>query len=237
MPDLIAQGAAAATALATQAAAGSAARASAARRGLVHALGRAHLAAARRHCLSTMAGCTSRCWTAARNPVFYRGHKSDQFSLQPGEHFVIGQTTFTLVDEQVQRLARSAAAGRRADVHASKSCAASRSARPTSGSTSSAACPTSSAAPPATRSCSCGSSTCSSAASSRATAAAVVAVRQRRGFRVRGSGFRRAGVGSRESGVGQSEIRNPQIRNLKSPESCTGIAASSPARSSARASG
>jgi len=38
---------------------------------------------------------------AARNPAFYRGHKSDQFSLQPGEHFVIGQTTFTLVDEQV----------------------------------------------------------------------------------------------------------------------------------------
>jgi adenylate cyclase len=38
---------------------------------------------------------------AARNPVFYRGQKSSRFSLQPGEHFVIGQTTFTLVDEQV----------------------------------------------------------------------------------------------------------------------------------------
>lgn len=32
----------------------------------------------------------------ARNPVFYRGVQSERFSLQPGEHFVIGQTTFTL---------------------------------------------------------------------------------------------------------------------------------------------
>ncbi len=32
----------------------------------------------------------------ARNPVFYRGVQSDRFELQPGEHFVIGQTTFTL---------------------------------------------------------------------------------------------------------------------------------------------
>ena len=39
---------------------------------------------------------------AARNPVFYRGHKSDRFSVQPGEHFVIGQTTFTFADEQAQ---------------------------------------------------------------------------------------------------------------------------------------
>src|SRR5438045_9771322 len=36
----------------------------------------------------------------ARNPVFYRGHKSDQFSLRAGDHFVIGQTTFTLADER-----------------------------------------------------------------------------------------------------------------------------------------
>jgi adenylate cyclase len=32
----------------------------------------------------------------ARNPIFYRGKKRDSFVLQPGEHFVIGQTTFTL---------------------------------------------------------------------------------------------------------------------------------------------
>jgi adenylate cyclase len=36
----------------------------------------------------------------ARNPVFFRGHGCDTFSLRPGDHFVIGQTTFTLVDEQ-----------------------------------------------------------------------------------------------------------------------------------------
>ncbi|MCI0358580.1 MAG: adenylate/guanylate cyclase domain-containing protein [Planctomycetaceae bacterium] len=36
----------------------------------------------------------------ARNPVFFRGHKADKFDLRPGDHFVIGQTTFTLVDER-----------------------------------------------------------------------------------------------------------------------------------------
>jgi adenylate cyclase len=39
---------------------------------------------------------------AARNPVFFRGTRCTQFQLRPGEHFVIGQTTFTLVDEPVQ---------------------------------------------------------------------------------------------------------------------------------------
>jgi adenylate cyclase len=37
----------------------------------------------------------------ASNPVFYRGYKTDQFHLRPGEHFAIGQTTFTLVEERV----------------------------------------------------------------------------------------------------------------------------------------
>jgi adenylate cyclase len=37
----------------------------------------------------------------ARNPVFHRGRKSGNFELKPGDHFVIGGTTFTLVDEQV----------------------------------------------------------------------------------------------------------------------------------------
>ncbi|MFG0286547.1 MAG: adenylate/guanylate cyclase domain-containing protein [Rhodopirellula sp. JB044] len=32
----------------------------------------------------------------ARNPIFYRGKPREQFVLVPGEHFVIGQTTFTL---------------------------------------------------------------------------------------------------------------------------------------------
>jgi adenylate cyclase len=38
----------------------------------------------------------------ARNPVFYRGHKSDSFALRPGDHFVIGQTTFSLVEERAE---------------------------------------------------------------------------------------------------------------------------------------
>lgn len=36
----------------------------------------------------------------ARNPVFFRGRKQDAFSLKPGEHFVIGATSFTLADER-----------------------------------------------------------------------------------------------------------------------------------------
>src|SRR5207237_5949452 len=38
---------------------------------------------------------------AALNPVFYRGQKCDRFTLRPGEHFVIGETTFSLVDQHV----------------------------------------------------------------------------------------------------------------------------------------
>ncbi|EMI16244.1 adenylate/guanylate cyclase [Rhodopirellula maiorica SM1] len=34
----------------------------------------------------------------ARNPVFYRGRQSPQFKLTVGEHFVIGETTFTVVN-------------------------------------------------------------------------------------------------------------------------------------------
>ncbi len=34
----------------------------------------------------------------ARNPVFHQGSKSRQFTLVAGDHFVIGQTTFTLVN-------------------------------------------------------------------------------------------------------------------------------------------
>lgn len=33
---------------------------------------------------------------SARNPIFFRGQKRDRFSIGPGEHFVIGRTTFTL---------------------------------------------------------------------------------------------------------------------------------------------
>ena len=37
----------------------------------------------------------------ARNPIFVRGAENSTFEIAPGEHFVIGRTTFTLVDQQV----------------------------------------------------------------------------------------------------------------------------------------
>ncbi|MBN2473819.1 MAG: hypothetical protein JXB62_04385 [Pirellulales bacterium] len=36
-----------------------------------------------------------------RNPVFFSGREEARFTLRPGEHFVIGQTTFTLADQRV----------------------------------------------------------------------------------------------------------------------------------------
>jgi len=41
----------------------------------------------------------------SRNPVFFHGRETEQFTLSPGEHFVIGGTTFTLA---VQRVAVTA---------------------------------------------------------------------------------------------------------------------------------
>ena len=38
----------------------------------------------------------------ARNPIYFRGRKANHFTLQPGEYFVIGGTTFSLVEEQVK---------------------------------------------------------------------------------------------------------------------------------------
>lgn len=37
----------------------------------------------------------------ARNPVFYRGTEESHFFLELGEHFVIGNTTFSLADDKV----------------------------------------------------------------------------------------------------------------------------------------
>ena len=37
-----------------------------------------------------------------KNPVFFNGKQSERFTLQPGEHFVIGRTTFTLSDQRVE---------------------------------------------------------------------------------------------------------------------------------------
>ncbi len=41
---------------------------------------------------------------AAGNPLFHLGHEVSKFSLQPGDHFVIGQTTFTLADNPISAL-------------------------------------------------------------------------------------------------------------------------------------
>ena len=37
----------------------------------------------------------------ARNPIFVKGRPATDFDIAPGEHFVIGETTFTLTDERV----------------------------------------------------------------------------------------------------------------------------------------
>ncbi len=37
----------------------------------------------------------------ARNAIFYQGKQCDQFTCSVGDHFVIGQTTFTLLDQQL----------------------------------------------------------------------------------------------------------------------------------------
>ena len=39
---------------------------------------------------------------AARNPLFYRGEVSDDFVMEVGDHFVIGETSFHLVDDMDQ---------------------------------------------------------------------------------------------------------------------------------------
>lgn len=38
----------------------------------------------------------------ARNPLFVRGHAADNFVLRTGEHFVIGETAFTLADQRAE---------------------------------------------------------------------------------------------------------------------------------------
>lgn len=40
--------------------------------------------------------------SAARNPVFFGGGERDRFTIVPGEHFVIGETTFTLAEEGIR---------------------------------------------------------------------------------------------------------------------------------------
>ncbi len=38
---------------------------------------------------------------AVRNPIYVEGKEAGRFTIRPGEHFVIGQTTFTVVDQRV----------------------------------------------------------------------------------------------------------------------------------------
>jgi adenylate cyclase len=62
-------------------------------------LGRAHQPPPRRGAAGRRQ--SARVLDSARNPVFFRGRKTDEFEIRPGEHFVIGGTTFTLADERV----------------------------------------------------------------------------------------------------------------------------------------
>jgi adenylate cyclase len=43
----------------------------------------------------------------ARNPIFHKGLRQDEFAIGIGDHFVIGQTTFSLVDQRVRVLAQA----------------------------------------------------------------------------------------------------------------------------------
>jgi|694.fasta_scaffold16599_6 adenylate cyclase len=43
----------------------------------------------------------------AKNPIFHRGLRKDQFDVGIGDHFVIGQTTFSLVDQRIRVLSKA----------------------------------------------------------------------------------------------------------------------------------
>jgi adenylate cyclase len=43
----------------------------------------------------------------ARNPIFYKGLRQDEFELGIGDHFVIGHTTFSLVDQRIRVMSQS----------------------------------------------------------------------------------------------------------------------------------
>ena len=56
----------------------------------------------RRHAILTLTGdeLLVERLAAARNPVFFGGQQRDSFRLKPGEHFVIGGTTFMMTNER-----------------------------------------------------------------------------------------------------------------------------------------
>lgn len=43
----------------------------------------------------------------SRNPIFYKGLRKDEFDIAVGDHFVIGQTTFSLVDQRLRVMSQS----------------------------------------------------------------------------------------------------------------------------------
>ncbi|MCY2982187.1 MAG: adenylate/guanylate cyclase domain-containing protein [Planctomycetota bacterium] len=43
----------------------------------------------------------------ARNPIFHKGLRQEEFDIGIGDHFVIGQTTFSLVDQRVRMVSQS----------------------------------------------------------------------------------------------------------------------------------
>jgi adenylate cyclase len=43
----------------------------------------------------------------ARNPIFHKGLRRDEFDIGIGEHFVIGNTTFSLVDQRIRVMSQS----------------------------------------------------------------------------------------------------------------------------------
>ncbi len=49
----------------------------------------------------TVRNCLSSDCRAPRNAIFVKGKQLSHFEIAPGEHFVIGETTFTLADERV----------------------------------------------------------------------------------------------------------------------------------------
>ena len=60
-----------------------------------------HISKAHVECEYSEGKLSVRILAEARNAVFFRGRSETSFHILPGEHFVIGETTFTLTDDQV----------------------------------------------------------------------------------------------------------------------------------------
>ena len=91
--------------------------------------------------------------STATNPVYFRGKQAPRFVLRPGEHFVIGDTSFTLATQRVS-ITADMPAPFSSNPSAPSSCGRWPSAIPTTASRSSRGCRRCSPARPTTRSCS-----------------------------------------------------------------------------------